>query len=234
MNPTEKALPGFESLFSENVSKTPAQRETKRISENISEKPKGKRGRKPKYTEKDYAPYAKKRKWAQTQRGRQNYILLKRVYWMLNFESERFEWILGAKGRGKKFKRGYKGPDSDAPEVYKVLPLEDALARRLVDLESRNVAAGSRPTILAELGRFLKDDGKPDEKAIVSAANQICAARMNTRQAIGYCRRLRGKGKPSISELAALIRATAKRYQERHPGISDADIKTALRDVAGE
>jgi hypothetical protein len=203
VKPTEKALPGFESLFSENVSKTPAQRETKRISENVSEKPKGKRGRKLKYTEKDYAPYAKKRKWAQTQRGRQNYILVKRVYWMLDVERERFEWILGARGRGKKFKRGYKTP-------------------RI------------RFTILAELGRFLKDDGKPDEKAIVSAAKQICADRMNTRQAIGYCRRLRGKGKPSISELAALIRATVKRYQERHPGISDADIKTALRDVAGE
>jgi len=203
MNPTEKALPGFEALFSENVSKTPAQRETKRISENISEKPKGKRGRKPKYTEKDYAPYANKRKWAQTQRGRQNYILLKRVYWMLDVEHERFEWILGAKGRGKKFKRGYKSP-------------------RI------------RCMILVELGRFLKDDGKPDEKAIGSAANQICADRMNTRQAIGYCRRLRGKGKPSISELAALIRATAKRYQERHPSISDADIKAALRDVASE
>ena len=203
MKPTEKALPGFESLFSEIVSKTPVQRETKRISENVSEKPKGKRGRKLKYTEKDYAPYAKKRNWAQTQRGRQNYILVKRVYWMFDVEREQFEWILGAKGRGKKFKRGYKSP-------------------RI------------RFMILAELGRFLKDDGKPDEKAIVSAAKQICADRMNTRQAIGYCRRLRGKGKPSISELAALIRATAKRYQERHPGISDADIKTALRDVAGE
>lgn len=76
MKPTEQELPGFELSNSENVSKTPAQRKDKRISENISEKPKAKRGRKLKFTEKDYAPYAKKRKWAQTQRGRQNYILV--------------------------------------------------------------------------------------------------------------------------------------------------------------
>jgi hypothetical protein len=203
VKPTEQELLGFELPNSENVSETLARRKSKNISENVSEKPKAKRGRKLKYTEKDYAPYAKKKKWAQTQRGQQNYMLVKRVYWLLDVEHERFEWILGAKGRGKKSKRGYKTP-------------------RI------------RFTIVAELGRFLKDDGNPDVKAIVSAANQICADRMNTRQAIGYCRRLRGKGKPSLSKLAALIRATAKRYQERHPGISEADIKTALLDVAGE
>jgi hypothetical protein len=221
-------LPGFETLFSENISEKPLPGEPKRevkrttktiseniseigrtaakpvarqISENLSKKHSAKRGRKPKYTQEDYAPFVKMRKWKPSLRAKQNHVLARRAYGILQLAGEEFAWILGSQKRGQKHSLAYK-------------------------------SARLRLTTLAELGRFQKD-GKSDDQAILSAAKQICADRMNARQAIGYCRRLRKKGKPSAGALAKAIRRVIQKYRDRHPKLSDSDIGTALRMAAG-
>jgi hypothetical protein len=80
-----------------------------------------------------------------------------------------------------------------------------------------------RQTILAELGRI----NHPNVMA--SVADEICRSRLKNFKAVALCRRMRGASKPSVSNLAVAIRRAVKRYRERHPNISEADIATALR-----
>jgi len=147
------------------------------ISENVS-KNKGRRGRPPKYTQKDYDPFAELR--AQTKRGKQNHIFVGRATSVLRADMEHFAYLLKPK---------------------------------------------YRTTILAELGRIAAP------RLMISVANEICLTRMKTAKAVGLCRRVRGKGSPSISTLTEKIRRTIQAYGVRHPNLSPGDITTALRIV---
>lgn len=82
-----------------------------------------------------------------------------------------------------------------------------------------------RRTVLAELGRF------DHPKALFSVALEIARSKMPTVKAIGFARRMRGKGRPDCQTLAKQIRRTIETYRERHPNLSEADIVTALRIV---
>lgn len=80
----------------------------------------------------------------------------------------------------------------------------------------------NKETVLAELGRF------DNPKDLVLAAMEMSKSKMPTVKAIGFARRMRGKGSPSKRKLAKKIRRTIEAYRERHPNISEADIATAI------
>lgn len=80
-----------------------------------------------------------------------------------------------------------------------------------------------RRTILAELGRF--EHAAP----MFSAAKEICSSRMKNAKAVGFIRRMRGKGNPDCFKLGEKLFRVIEKFRERYQNVSTEDIALAIQ-----